>query len=176
MYHIFKFEIGLLKRIFAWCAICFLCACTVKNSEITSRSFEVFSGFSFVGSGPYAGDSSSNTQSDIAKYGSTERLLPARPLPGIEYVFVHKRPVDNSQLALQEVPRRLHAAGINVVKGPTSARGLTYPFIGGPLFRIQIKVGTHEGVIFNTVDPDLLKGIDTNSPWGTETYKLVWLK
>lgn len=149
--------------------------CGWRSHEISSQSFRVLTGFTFVGSGPYKGEQS-NEAVGVARYGTKEQTLPIRPLPGTEYLFIHRRPVDNEKLALVEIPRRLKDAGIEIVKAPASGRDLMYPFIGGPLFRIQIREGSHEGLIYNSVDQELVKGISPSQPWATESYTLVWLR
>lgn len=41
-------------------------------------------------------------------------------------------------------------------------------------FALQIKDGSHEGFIFNQLDPNMLK--ESNSDWADEDYVLVWVK
>jgi len=38
-----------------------------------------------------------------------------------------------------------------------------YLFIGGPAFKISIKEGHHAGIIYNLLNPDLVKG--SNPEW-----------
>lgn len=67
------------------------------------------------------------------------------PQPGVLYIFHHRRPVDDEKLALVELPARVKSEGITIVKAPKSSKDLMYPYVGGPLFKIQIQDGRHEG-------------------------------
>jgi hypothetical protein len=140
------------------------------------KSFDVFAGFSFVESGSYQPSASTpiGVSDVLPKHGIAELPLPDRPQVGIQYVFHHRRPIDNERLALEDFPARLRSVGITSVDAPKSSKDLMYPFVGGPLFKIQIRDNSHEGVIYNQVDPDLLKG--SSSEWATEDYVLLWLK
>jgi hypothetical protein len=73
-----------------------------------------------------------------------------------------------------DLPARLKSAGITIVKAPKSSKDLMYPYVGGPLFRIQIQDGSHEGTIYNQIDPDLMQA--SNPEWVKEDYVLLWLK
>jgi hypothetical protein len=83
--------------------------------------------------------------------------------------------VDNETLALVDLPARLRSAGITIVQAPRSSRELMHLYVGGPLFNIRIKEGEHEGIIYNQIDPDILKS-KVKPIWATEDYMLVWLK
>ena len=82
--------------------------------------------------------------------------------------------MDDEKLALVELPARLKSAGITIVKAPKSSRHLMYLYVGGPLFNIQIRDGSHEGTIYNQIDPGLMQG--SNPDWAKEDYVLLWLK
>ncbi len=143
---------------------------------MSRNSFDVFAGFTFVASGPYrAGAPRTGGVSEVLpRHGISELPLPDRPQVGIQYVFHHRRPVDNENLALVDFPARLRSAGITAVNTPKSSRELMYPFLGGPLFKIQIRDSGHEGMIYNQLDPDLVKG--SSPEWAKEDYVLLWLK
>jgi hypothetical protein len=111
----------------------------------------------------------------LPKHGIAELSQPDRPQVGIQYVFHHRRPVDNEKLALVDFHARLQSAGITVVRAPKSSMELMHLFMGGPLFRIEIRDGSHEGIIYDQLDPDL-KTTSSGQEWTIEDYVLLWLK
>jgi len=155
----------------------FTLACSPKPHAISQKCFDVFAGFTFVGSGPnMPGPTATGGISDVLpKHGIAELPLPDRPQVGIQYVFHHRRPVDNEKLALVDFPARLRSAGITVVRAPKSSMEMMHLFVGGPLFRIEIKDGSHEGVIYDQRCPDL-QASGISQEWTIEDYVLLWLK
>jgi hypothetical protein len=149
-------------------------SCSTRSQEM--KGFSLFRDFTFVGSAPYKAGSTGAAEANeqLPKHGTAQVPLPDRPLPGIRYIFHHRGPVDNEKLAVIDLPARLKSAGITIVKAPKSSKELMYPFIGGPLFKIQIRDGDHEGVVYNQVDPDLVQA--PNTEWAKEDYVLLWLK
>jgi hypothetical protein len=132
----------------------------------------VFSGFVFAGAGQYRGDGHAD---DGPSEGETSAVrLPTRPAVGVEYVFHHKRPVSDENLALIEFPSRLARAGIAITRSPASSRDMMYVYVGGPLFEIHVKDGYHEGIVFNRMDRRLLQTPRTE--WVPEDYVIVWTK
>jgi hypothetical protein len=166
-----------VRRVGLLGAIALLALISVSCSNRSQmKGFSVFSDFVFVGSAPYkpgpAGGAEANEQ--LPKHGTAQLPLPDRPQAGVLYIFHHRGPVDNEKLALVDLPARLKSADITIAKAPKSSKELMYPFIGGPLFKIQIRDGNHEGVIYNQVDPDLVQA--PNPEWAKEDYVLLWLK
>jgi hypothetical protein len=47
-----------------------------------------------------------------------ELPLPDRPQVGVQYVFDHRRPIDNDNLAINEFPAKLQGLGITVLNAP----------------------------------------------------------
>ena len=152
--------------------------CSTWPQALSRKTFDVFAGFTFVGTAPYDPKlaAPSGASEVLPKHGTAEQHLPDRLQLGIQYVFHHRRPVDNEQLALVDFPARLRAAGITVVKAPKSTNDLMYLFLGGPLFHIQISDGGHTGVIYDRVDPDLVQASGPDLQWTEEDYVLLWLK
>ena len=151
--------------------------CSTKPEVMNHKSFDVFAGFTFVGSGPYTPDTTApgGISHMLPKHGIAELSQPDRPQVGIQYVFHHRRPVDNEKLALVDFHARLQSAGITVVRAPKSSMELMHLFMGGPLFRIEIRDGSHEGIIYDQLDPDL-KTTSSGQEWTIEDYVLLWLK
>jgi hypothetical protein len=102
--------------------------------------------------------------------------VPERPEVGVQYLFLHRPPVDTEKLATIELPNRLRSVGITVTQAPASSKDLIHLFIGGPLFTIRIREGVHEGMIYNQLDLGLSKTPGDDQSWGSENYVLVWLK
>jgi hypothetical protein len=169
---------GRISRVILAAMMVFLlCCCSQGSGEIRREPFEVFTGFVFVGSSPYDPSvAPTGIPETLPQHGTLELPLPDHPQVRIQYVFHHRHPVDNETLAVTEIPARLRRLGITVVKAPRSGNELMYLFLGGPLFRIQIKDGNHEGMIYNQIDPDLVKASEGNEQWAKEDYVLVWLK
>ncbi len=167
---------AILVSSIVWIGFILLC-CTTKQQALSHKSFDIFEGFTFVGSGPnMPGPTATGGISEVLpKHGIAELPLPDRPEVGIQYVFHHRRPVDNEKLVLVDFPARLQSAGITVVRAPKSSMEMLHLFVGGPLFRIEIREGNHEGVIYDRLDPDL-KTTSSGQEWMIEDYVLLWLK
>jgi hypothetical protein len=84
--------------------------CNYGPKEISARSFSALSDFTFVGSGPYqpVPTSAGTANEAVATHGTAVLALPERPQAGIQYVLLHRRPVDNEKLALVETWLLLH--------------------------------------------------------------------
>jgi hypothetical protein len=152
-------------------------SCSTRPQAMSHKSLDVFAGFTFVGSGPYmpGAPATGGISEVLPRHGIAELPLPEGPQVGIQYVFHHRRPLDNEKLALVDFPTRLQSAGITVVRAPKSSMELMHLFIGGPLFRIQIRDGGHEGIIYNQLCPDL-QASSVGQEWTIEDYVLLWLK
>jgi hypothetical protein len=151
-------------------------SCTREPLDITSRSLSVFSDFTFVGavSNEMLKSKSANIVTEtLPKHGTAELPLPDRLEIGIQYIFHHISPTEDEELALVIFPARLRSAGVDIIKRPKTNRDLMYLYIGGPAFTISIREGDHEGLIYNQIDPELLK---SSSEWAEEDYILLWLK
>src|SRR5437016_408793 len=130
------------RAVLAAVMIFLLCRCSRRSEVIRREAFEVFAGFVFVGSSPYdPGVAPTGIAETLPQHGTVQLPLPDRPQVGMQYVFHHRYPVDNENLAVIELPARLRRVGITVVKAPKSGNELMYLFLGGPLFHIQIKDG-----------------------------------
>jgi hypothetical protein len=152
---------------------CFSASCSPRSLDM--KDFSVFTDFTFVGSAPYkAGPGGAPEAQELPKHSTAAVPLPEHPQPGVLYIFHRPGPVDNEKLALADFPARLKSAGITILKAPRSSRDLMYLYIGGPVFRIQIRKGDHEGVIYNDLDPDLVQA--SHREWAMEDYVLLWFK
>jgi hypothetical protein len=110
-----------------------------------------------------------------AAHGENEQPKPATLKKGMQYVFHHNGPLSIEQLALKGLPSRLSQLGFKVIESPKSARDLSYPYIGGPLFFIAFSDGKHEGAIFNRLHHIPRKpGDDTY--WIIEDYIIVYVR
>src|SRR5262245_38801083 len=130
----------------ACCAACVAC----KTQSLTRESTLVmFQGFVFVGA-------TKSETGPLEPHGTDELSLPPELETGVRYVFHHSR-ADNSELALVHLPKGIEAAGYRLIRGPRSTKDLADPFVGGPLFSIEIAHRNHSGKIYNQIDPDFLK-------------------
>ena len=152
--------------------------CATKSQGVSSDIFDVFEGFTFVGTSADQAETSeaSHDADALAAHGDAQLPSPRVQEIGIRYVFHHRRPVDNERLALVDFPARLKAAGIRVVYAPKSSRDLMYPFVGGPTFVIGIAYRGHEGRIYNGLCPNSLRSTGAERAWADDDYILLWSK
>lgn len=155
---------------------CLMLGCARKNSPADSKMLAVFSDFVFVGAGPYVSTQRNSVEANqsVALHTEQQQPLPKHVEAGRQYVFHHRRPVDNEQLALGILPSRLQAAGVRIIRAPQSPGDLMHLIVGGPLFVIKFKDGENVGFIFNRVCPELQKATKNAEEWTEEDYVLVY--
>ena len=76
-----------------------------------------------------------------------ERRLDA----GRVYIFTKVNDTPDDVLALKVFPGRITKIGGVVTNGPRSSQDLMYLITGGPLFKIEFRLDSHRGVLFNRV-------------------------
>jgi hypothetical protein len=145
--------------------------CQSQNDKLDTRILEVFSDFSFVGSGPTKlNDDGSVDVTHIPLHDESEQSKPKRLEMGVQYIFHHRVPVDNEVMGLQDLPRKLSEKGFKIVGAPKSSSDLMHLFYGGPLFRIKFSDGNYVGLVFNSLHMNLKDG------WTEHDYILVYTR
>ena len=147
--------------------------CDVTPPPIEVKAFEVFRDFELVGHGEakFEADGSIDV-TYVTPHDTAADAIPQRIDPRVQYVFHYPggRP-NNERLGVEQLPDRLRKLGFTVLEAPTyGGRGLSYPYIGGPLFSITFENGKHRGVIFNRVEGEV-----EGKSWIVEDYILVFL-
>ena len=123
-----------------------------SNPDITTDAVGALGDFVFVGS------AESNVRQNavidrgyVVPHSNTPQPIPPKLIVGMGYVFHYDGTIDDEELALRILPKRLSQRGLKVAKVP-SANDLMYIYAGGPLFAIPFQQGTHEGMIYNQLD------------------------
>jgi hypothetical protein len=98
--------------------------------------------------------------------------IPSRFEPGYRYVFLHKGPIDNVQMATQVLPERMKKAGFQVFSYPNRYTELKDVFAGGPLFSISFQADGLNCKFFNAVDPLIMRNEQFGKEWGSDVYVL----
>lgn len=150
--------------------VCLSSSCGHKDRAADSKLVGIFSGFTFVGSAPYS--EKTGAQITVPPHGQTELPLPSLSV-GQQYIFHHRRPLDDEQLALTTLPAKLKAAGSRVIAGPNSAGDLMFLVYGGPLFKVQFENNGRKGFIFNRLCPQLMQAEKGSGQWVEEDYVLA---
>lgn len=146
-------------------------ACTNRNAKpIDSKVLSVFADFALVGTMPYQGKS--QLDRTVPAHGSSPMPLPSQLAVGKLYIFHHRRPLDGEKLALSVLPTSLQRQRIQIIQAPQSPKDLMFPYVGGPIFTIRFKDGSHSGFIFSQLCPNLTKEIDAG--WTGTDYVLVY--
>jgi hypothetical protein len=149
----------------------FSSSCGHKDAAADSKLVGIFSDFTFVGSAPYS--QTAEAQTTVPPHGLMELAPPSQLPAGRQFIFHHRRPLDDEQLALTLLPQRLRASGLEVTAGPHSSRDLIYLVYGGPLFRIEFHDNNRKAFIFNRLCPQLMQAEKDAGQWIGEDYVLA---
>jgi len=149
-------------RIITWLLFpCIIMAITTtgcaKHSVNGDKALAVFSDFSFAGSGVPHDFIAKDGQLDNTKviaHGDASLSLPKNTAVRTQYVFHYRGRLNRYDLGISELPTRLKQEGMQDVEAPRSARDMMLLYIGGPLFRITFRQGTHQGMIFTQICRD----------------------
>lgn len=147
------------KHFLCCTALGFFLTCQSQSSGADPRILDVFSDFSFMGTGPVKinGDGSIDVTT-IPPHAESEQPLSTSVGMGVQYIFHHRAPVDNEAMALQHFQRKLSERGYRIVSAPASRGDLLYLFYGGPLFQIKCTDGKHDFLIFNSLHMNVKEG------------------
>lgn len=148
-------------------------ACSCGNGQVNLKVLRVFDGFSYVGSGSVP--ERVDPQVSFPAHGDFELPLPEKLNAGEQYIFHHRRPVDDEDLALNVLPARLRELGFTLISVPSSSTGLIRTYYGGPIFRIQFREGKHTFLVFNRNCPKLMSEEKGGGQWIEEDYVLAIL-
>jgi hypothetical protein len=137
--------------------------CTQEHCE-PAKVLSIFKEFSYVGVAPV-------TDSDSAgPHTFSVQTLPTSLEPGKHYLFHLRRSVGNSNI-WPTLVQRLKGAGLQVTKAPKSAGELGHLVVGGPLFRIEFRCGSQQGLIYNAPETAQQKSTEEGQ-WGAEDFLL----
>lgn len=147
--------------------IILLAACSVgcqqRTKETCAASMQsLFRDFEYAGSIDSPENLASVTPGQHAEF---PRVL----TPGVYYVFYHRLPVQNSELALKILPSRLRELGFQFQQ--PSEQNLRYPDEGGPLFTLNFS-GSCDGTLFSVVDRRVIRDANLRGTWASEAYIL----
>ena len=146
-------------------------SCGGNHSASDAKLLGMFSDFGFVGIAPYSRQV--EAQVTVPHHGQAQLPLPNHLEAGQQYIFHHRRPVDDEQLALVTLRTKLQAEGLKIKTGPQSATDLMYLVYGGPLFKFQFSDRDRKGVIFNRPCPVLTQTENGGGQWVEEDYVLA---
>jgi hypothetical protein len=160
---------GKIKMCFILSVLGTLMVCQSKGQEIDPKILNVFSDYTFVGSGQakYKDDGSLELTS-VIPHNESEQPRPQKLEKGVQYVFHHLAPLDNEELALRELPQKLSQLGFKITKSPKGSQDLIYLVLGGPIFIIKFSDGNHEGIIYNQLETKL------DDVWSEHDYVLIY--
>ena len=150
-----------------------IAACGRKRAADFKAS-NVFFDLVYVGSGPYSPEKNGGINMTVAPHGKKPLAFPSQLETGVEYIFHHRKPLDNEKFALTELPLKLRQQGIDITRGPRSVRDMVSTYIGGPVFSLQFKEGAQVGIIFSQVCSSYTKQVDTG--FTGNDYVLVYIK
>lgn len=155
--------------LFALCVISLECSGAFATDNHVSKSPEkvpaflnALSDFEFVGSGDYL------NQLSIPSHGIEKQQLPLTFEKGKAYVF-HHVPIDNQHL-VYVLRDKLKANGCKILEFIDNGPGR---FIGGLAFRIRFEDEWYKGLIFNTLDDQIVNGSSSSHPLSNDDYVLV---
>jgi hypothetical protein len=123
------------------------------------RVLQALSDFEFVAQGP--------SDKDLPVH-SVRAIAPPEKLEAEHLYVFHHRPIDNGELfaGLQE---RFRSKGVKVLK----ASGDIERYLGGLAFAISFRDGNVQGVILNTLDPQIVRDDALAAQWALDDYVVV---
>ena len=90
------------------------------------------------------------------------------------YVFHRRRAA--GEITWSDIVQRLKSHNVQILKAPKGPEDLAYPYIGGPLYRIEFAHGKHRGVIYNEVDTKIAQDDRLAKDWFLDDLILVYLQ
>ena len=145
--------------------------CGNGNTTADSQLRGVFQDFTFVGAVAYSTES--NLQTMAPPHPSTGTAIPEPLLDGRQYIFHHRRPVDDERLALVLLPSKFKAEDLEVISGPNTPGDLVSLVYGGPLFKFRLGASGRNAIIFNRPCPALTSAEQGGGDWVEEDYVLA---
>lgn len=119
------------------------------NRTATIRNALTCSGFEYVGEAP---DLPNRT---VADHGTEQSIFPAQIAKGRQYIFHRKRNASLSWIALQDC---LKEEGVSITDAPKGNVGLSYTYLGGPLYVVEFRLGEARYTFQNSVARELESG------------------
>ncbi len=138
----------------------------LESSEpMTSKHSPMFvkalSDFVFVGS-------VQNHSQTVPTHSMEVKSLPKTLQAGQKYIFHRRAPTNNDEL-FKELQERLRSNGVTILE----AKGGGTRYIGGLVFHISFKEGEYRGIIYNTLDGQIVNNENLNKNWAFDDYLLV---
>lgn len=133
-----------------------------RSQQKAPKFLNALSDFEFVGSGAY------RDQLSVPLHGMEKQDLPVRFEKGRAYIF-HHTAIDNQHL-LPLLRDRLEVNGCKILEFVDKGPGR---FIGGLSFRIRFEDDRYKGVIYNTLDNQIVNSPPSSKPLSPDDYVLV---
>ena len=144
------------------CPLLFLTACPEnEQSKVQPMFIEALSDFVFVGAG-------NQEPLKVPTHNMNAVSLPTEFRVGYHYVFHYRRSSESGEI-YQILRKRLQSKGIKI----TSPDGTADRYQGGPAFRISFEGEGFKGVIFNTLDGQIINNESLSKEWTEDDYILV---
>jgi len=119
------------------------------NRTATIRSAMTCAGFEYVGEAP---DLPNRT---VADHGTQQSTFPAQIAKGRQYIFHRKRDASLSWIAVQDCLKR---GGVSITDAPKGNVGLSYTYLGGPLYIVEFRLSEARYTFQNSVARELESG------------------
>jgi hypothetical protein len=173
MFQVLKWLCPNKRKAVVYCCLLSFCCLAFKGTYVQSKPQEnlvesqpkvldVLSDFQYIGKKPKGAPLDSHV--DVKPQD-----LPREFEPGTQYIWLKRAHADNQEIfkALQD---RLRDRRITIL----DATGMMYRFIGGLAFKISFQDGHYKGMLFNTLNPRIVKSGKLNRQWGFDNYVLVF--
>jgi hypothetical protein len=117
----------------------------------------LFEGYKLLRSGAIPSNANWRIRAASGDFSDIPGLLPGSQQQlsvGTVYVFEKQSSSSEQTDGLKRLPSRLKTIGASLEKYPTSDRDLMWTYLGGPLFNIEFKLDSHDGLMFNFIHAD----------------------
>ena len=144
------------------CPLFFLTACPEnQRSEDQPVFMEALSDFVFVGAGI-------PDHLRVPAHNMNSVSLPSEFRSGYQYVFHYRRSSESGEI-YKTLRKRLQSKGIRITSPDVTADR----YQGGPAFHISFEGDGFKGVIFNTLDGQIINNESLSKEWTEDDYILV---
>lgn len=121
----------------------------------------------------YISEYAADPRKPIPRHGTASQPLPKQLRTGFVYVFHTQERITTEEAALTLLPRKLRAAGVEILDGPKSSGEFAIPNSGGPLWNIRFRYQGCQGGLYNVVDPALYGSRNSWPAGSRDDYVLV---
>lgn len=123
----------------------------------------MFVGFAFVSQEPCE---------EIGNYAHGMSSVPSPRLFQTGVCYTYLIPNRSGPPTYEVLERRLRSSGAELLHAPSVARDFVQPFLGGPLFHIDFRRGSEQGVIGTVQEPAIASDPVLRQQWKTEVLVL----